>query len=159
MKTCLILYDRVNLLSFAQIYNLLKKSKIKFDIISFHPQTKDEYEYTINSDISNESLFGYEMIFLPDGLGALDLQYDDIFLSWIKTAKDAKIKVCVDLGSLILGGAGLLDGKKATVRGGYINTLKEYCEHFDGDFYAGDDIISILDTKDSWQKLADILNG
>lgn len=159
MKTCLVLYERVNLLSFSQIYDFLKKNKIDFKIVSFHSQTSDEYGYKINSDISNESLFGYEVVFLPNGLGALNLRYDDIFLSWIKTAKAAKMKIGVDLGNLILGGAGFLKDKKSVIRGGYINALSEYCEHVEGNFYAHEDMVSLLDNKEAWNKLSEILNG
>lgn len=159
MKTCLVLFDRVNLLSFARIYDLLKREKIAFDIVSFRDDCKDEFGLALpNASKHGESLLGYDVVVIPDGLGALNLRYDDIFLSWIKGAKDAKIKVGVDLGGLILGGAGLL-GKKAVVRGGYINAMSEYAQVIDANFNEENGVITALNSEDSLNKLVKAIYG
>ncbi|QKF91850.1 DJ-1/PfpI family protein [Campylobacter sp. CCUG 57310] len=144
MKTAIVIYDKINLLSFAQIWQMFSadlRSNVK--ICAFKSEIVDEHGLKISPEIYGESLYGYDCVIVPDGMGALGLRYDEIFLSWIKSASSARHKIAFDLGALIYAGAGFLEGKKACVRAGYKNALKEYCEFDPSPVCISDDIITV----------------
>ncbi len=146
MKIGIVLYDKVNLLNFAQISDFvrgLEGARVK--TYALKPEIVDEVGLRLHPEIYAESLYGLEAIIVPDGIGALSLRYDEIFLSWIKGALGAKFKIGLDLGVLILGGAGFLKGREAAIRGGYKNALSEYCEFIDAKMCDSDGVISICE--------------
>lgn len=153
MKGCIILYDKVNLLSFAKIYDFFIKNELKFEVVSLRDELSDERGFRLLATKYAESLYGYDIVAFPDGIGALNLRYDDIFLSWIKSANKAKLKIGLDLGSLIMGGAGFLQDKSAVIRGGYKNALKEFCVPLDAEFCFEEGVVSLIDSKLSWEEL------
>ena len=160
MKIAIAVFDRVNLVSLAKILYALHdfEGSCKVDVCSFKSDIIDEYGLKIAPGIYGESLFGYDVLVVPDGVGALAARYDEIFLSWIRSASRTKLKIGLDLGSLVLGGAGFLDGKIACVRAGYKNALKEYCEFSDVLFSQSDDVITISEFNDNTKiKLSEIL--
>ncbi|MBE2984864.1 hypothetical protein CCAL9344_03735 [Campylobacter sp. RM9344] len=128
MKVGILLYDKVNLLNFAQIHSFLRTfEKISVKTYAFKAEIIDESGIRLHPEIYGESLYGIDMMVVPDGIGALSLRYDEIFLSWVRSGSSARIKMCFDLGALVFGGAGFLIGKEACIRGGYKNALSEYC--------------------------------
>lgn len=159
MKTAIVIYDKINLLSFAQIWQMFSadlRSNVK--ICAFKSEIVDEHGLKISPEIYGESLYGYDCVIVPDGMGALGLRYDEIFLSWIKSASSAKLKIAFDLGTLIYAGAGFLEGKKACVRAGYKNALKEYCEFSEEKICQNDEILTICEwSKEAKEKLTEIL--
>jgi hypothetical protein len=161
MKIAVVIFDRVSLVSFSNIFYALNgfDSKYSVSICAFKGEVVDEFGLRVVPQIFGESLYGYDAVIVPDGVGALSLRYDEIFLSWIRSASRAKLKIGLDLGSLLLGGAGFLQGKAATIRAGYKNALKEYCEFIEMPIYQNGDVISISEcNKDSLTLLEKILN-
>jgi len=61
-------------------------------------------------------------------MGTRKLRYDEAFVSWIAGARNVPYKVSVCTGSLLLGAAGLLEGKKATTHPSAYDLLRPYCE-------------------------------
>lgn len=153
MKTCVVLYDKVNLLSFATIYDFLCKNGIKFETRSQREITKDEKGLNLFAQAHSESLYGFDVVFFPDGLGALNLRHDSIFLSWIRSSSEARYKISFDLGSVILGAAGFLENKSAVIRGGYKNALREYCEIKDDEISMQDGVITTLNFNQNLEEI------
>ncbi|MNP38495.1 Isonitrile hydratase [compost metagenome] len=73
-------------------------------------------------------LSAYDMVFVPGGMGTRKLRYDGAFVEWLKGAAEARYKVSVCTGSLLLGAAGLLEGKKATTHPRAYELLEPYCK-------------------------------
>lgn len=159
MTTCIVLYERVNLLSFAKVYDLLRRAKTPFDVVAMGEGVLDEHGFWLGAQVGGESLYGYDNIIIPDGLGALNARFDDVFLGWIKTAKGARRKIAVNLGSLVLGGAGFLSGKKASLRAGYANAMSEYAAPCEEAWCDEGDVLTMLDTPEAWERLAGTLDG
>lgn len=141
MKTCIVAFNGVNLLNFAQIYDFLRQQDAQFDVVSFG-ECKDEFGFHLPIAKVAQPLCDYENIVVPHGPGALDLQYDDIFLSWIKGAKNAKFKLGLGLGTIILRAAKILPDA--------VNSSFETC----GAFCAQGVEFSALDPNKALEKLA-----
>lgn len=159
MKIAVVMYDKMNLVSFANIISYLHSfDNANIKTCAFKSEIFDEFGIRLHPDVYAESIYGADMIVVPDGIGALSLRYDEIFLSWIKSASSAKIKFGFDLGALILAGAGFLNGKKAIIRGGYKNALSEYCEISDESVTISDDVLSACEWSNELKaKIAKIL--
>jgi cyclohexyl-isocyanide hydratase len=65
-----------------------------------------------------------DVICVPGGAGVLDLMDDEVVLSFLRTqAAEAKFVGSICTGSLVLGAAGLLRGKKATTHWAWTDLL------------------------------------
>lgn len=129
MKAAIVMYDKLNLLNFAQINGFLRRfDGVRVQTYALKPEIIDECGTRVHAQVCGDSLYGADVLIVPDGVGALGLRYDEIFLSWIKSGASARVKLGFDLGALILGGAGWLAGGAACVRAGYKNAIGEYCE-------------------------------
>ncbi|AQW86253.1 hypothetical protein BB381_00040 [Campylobacter pinnipediorum subsp. caledonicus] len=149
MNVAIVMYDKMNLLSFSNVLSFLHSfDDINIKTCAFKQEIKDEFGVRIHPDVYAESIYGADIIIIPDGIGALTLRYDEIFLSWIKSASKTQIKIGLNLGTLILAGAGFLQGKEASIRGGYKNALGEYCKVSDLKALKSEDIISASEWAD-----------
>jgi cyclohexyl-isocyanide hydratase len=86
---------------------------------------KDANGLVVKADMILPDLSKFDMIFIP---GAKEICRDDSFINWIKTAANCPLKVSVCTGSLILGLAGFLKGKKATTHPNSYIELSQYAE-------------------------------
>src|SRR5438876_693302 len=73
------------------------------------------------------SLHNYDMIVVPGGFGTRELVDDVQFIEWLKTSEPCRLKVSVCTGSLLLGAAGFLQGKRATTHPIAFAELEKYC--------------------------------
>lgn len=69
----------------------------------------------------------YDVLVVPGGTGTRALLDDDAMVEWIATAEDCDLITSVCTGSLLLGAAGLLEGRRATTHPTAYDTLAEYC--------------------------------
>jgi len=134
MKIAYILFDGITLLDFFGFYDPIKNIKtlgylenLEWDLCANQKIIKDSYGLEITVDKVYPELSKYDMIFIPGGYGTRQLQFDKTFIEWIRTGKDIKYKVSVCTGSLILGAAGFLKNKSATINFKEYNALKNYC--------------------------------
>ena len=96
-----------------------------WDICAFTEKVSDANGLEIIPTKVKNSLDAYEIVFVP---GAKNICRDAEFIEWIKTAEPCPLKVSVCTGSLILGLAGFLTGKKATTHPTSYDELKQYAE-------------------------------
>ena len=134
MKIAFIVFNDLTLLDFAGVYDAvtrLKTLKIKtdlsWDICAYAEMVRDNHGLKIIPDKVRNNLGKYDAIIVPGGLGTRSLQNDGEFIDWIKTAQNIQYKISVCTGSLILGAAGFLKGKRATTNFNEYESLKQYC--------------------------------
>src|SRR5689334_22992542 len=135
MKIAYIIFDKITWLDLIGIYDPITRLKsmeyipdLTWDICSFTDTARDNFGLEIKPDKMKNSLAGYDAILIPGGVGTRQLQYDNTFLDWIKTAGEASYKISICTGSLLLGAAGFLAGKKATTNYMAYDALKPYCK-------------------------------
>jgi len=134
LKIAYILFDGITLLDFFGFYDPIKNIKtlkylerLEWDLCATKKTIKDSYGLEITVDKVFPKLSEYDMIFVPGGYGTRTLQFDPTFIQWIQTAKNVEYKISVCDGSLILGAAGFLHKKSATINFEEYKTLKKYC--------------------------------
>jgi cyclohexyl-isocyanide hydratase len=135
MKIAYIIFDGVTWLDLIGAYDPLGRLKslgylpdLEWDICAYTAPCRDHFGLSMKPTKINESLKDYDVLFVPGGYGTRALKTDTGFLDWIKTAADAKYKISVCTGSLILGAAGFLTNKRATTHFAEYETLRPYCK-------------------------------
>ncbi len=159
MKIAFVLYNELTYLDFIGFYDVITRVKaldidkdLTWKICSLRDEIRDDKNLFIKPDTVGESLDGFDLVFIPGGIGTRTLIYDDIFLSWIKGSKNAKTKVSVCSGALLFGAAGLIKDKKATTNKKAYELLKPYCTEIaeqriveDGDFISSGGVSCSID--------------
>jgi cyclohexyl-isocyanide hydratase len=138
MKAALIVFERMTYLDFVGFYDPLTRLKslnllpdFEWRICSNRKQVGDDRRVpgmTMLAESVLEPLDGYDLVFVPGGIGTRELQHDREFIEWLKTAAPVKPKVSVCTGALLLGAAGFLRGKRATTHPSALKELQPYCE-------------------------------
>lgn len=137
MKAALIVFDKMTYLDFVGFYDPVTRLKsmnilpdFEWRICSNRKQVADDRGprgMTMIPESVLEPLTGYDLLFVPGGMGTRPLQNDSGFIDWLKSASSAKLKVSVCTGALLLGAAGFLRGKRATTHPGALKDLEPYC--------------------------------
>ena len=134
MNVALIIFDNMTALDFVGFYDAVTRlqtmkiqPEFEWTICARQPQVRDDRGLTIAAESVDESLAGYDMIFIPGGYGTRVLQHDAAFVDWLRTAASTPLKVSVCTGALLLGAAGFLRGLKATTHPTALDELKPYC--------------------------------
>jgi cyclohexyl-isocyanide hydratase len=120
-------------LDFVGIYDPLTRLKtmgflddFAWDICAFTREVIDPAGLRITPQKVAEPLT-CDMVVVPGGFATRDLVRDHEFIGWLQTARDCKLKVSVCTGSVLLGAAGFLEGKKATTHRTALEELRPFC--------------------------------
>lgn len=135
MRIAYILFDGITLLDFVGFYEPIKNIKmldyikeLDWDLCAMESSIQDSYGLEMKVDKVMPDLSSYDMIVVPGGYGTRPLQFNEIFLKWIRTAVHVKYKVSICTGSLLLGAAGFLRDRKATTNFNEYDTLNNHCD-------------------------------
>lgn len=135
MKIALVLFNGVTFLDFVGFYDVIYRLRqfeptkdSTWDICGLTEEVTDELGMRVSVNVIRPDLSGYDLVFIPGGMGTRKLREDTDFIDWIRTAESAEHKVSVCTGSLLWGAAGFLKGRKATTHPNVYDLLKPYCE-------------------------------
>ena len=135
MKIAFILFDGITWLDLSGVYEPVSRLKytgylpdLSWDFCAFTPTAEDQGGLKVIPNKIKNDLSNYDAIIIPGGKGTRDLISDDEFMTWIKTAEKVSWKISVCTGSLILGAAGFLLGKKATTHFDAYDLLEPFCK-------------------------------
>ncbi|MEN6350441.1 MAG: DJ-1/PfpI family protein [Syntrophomonas sp.] len=136
MKIAFIIYTNLTLLDFAGAYDSITRLKsmgfikdLEYDLCSLENIVKSFEGAEIIPNKVNNDLSVYDYIFIPGGNGVMKLLNNNEFLLWIKNISKNAIITTVCGGSLVLGAAGFLNGKKATTHPMLMNFLNKYTKN------------------------------
>ncbi len=132
MKISFIIYTGMTALDFVGVYDPLIRLKtmgfipdLEWDICAY-TETVEGSGLRFTPDTVACSLADYDMVVVPGGLASRELVKDSDFIEWLKTAAPCRLKVSVCTGSLLLGAAGFLRGRRATTHPSAFGDLERY---------------------------------
>jgi cyclohexyl-isocyanide hydratase len=134
MKTAFIIYDGMTALDFVGVYDPVTRLKtmkfmldLEWDICALTAQVRDSSGLYFQPTRQGASLHDYDLLIVPGGFGSRRLQDDATFIGWLQTAQSCETKASVCTGSLLLGAAGFLQGKRATTHPQALRELERFC--------------------------------
>lgn len=130
MQIAILIFDKLTALDAVGPYEVLRSVpgwEVKFVGPEKGPVRTDCGALGLNVDYSLEEVSGADVVLVPGGKGNRPLLADENVLAWLREA-DAKSKwtTSVCTGALVLGAAGLLEGKRATTYWPFLEQLSEY---------------------------------
>ena len=139
MKFAFIAYDGMTLLDFAGAYDPVTRlatmgflPDLVYDVCSTNPAAVS-FEGLQVLCSQPDSLVEYDYIFIPGGNGVGRLIGDPSFLRWIKSVRSDAVMTAVCGGSLVLGAAGFLQGKRAATHPALTAYLAKFTPQVSGE--------------------------
>jgi transcriptional regulator GlxA family with amidase domain len=136
VKIAFVVYDNLTLLDFAGAYDPLTRLKIMgfvpdltYDICARGENIRSVEGARLAVDRIGPDLSEYDYVIIPGGDGIQQLMKDPVFLKWIAVASERTTVAALCGGSLLLGAAGMLKGKRATTH----PQLARFLKHFAGE--------------------------
>lgn len=135
MKIAFIIYDRMTAMDFIGVYDAVTRLRtmnfmpdLEWEICAPTAQVADSNGLRFTPTNVAVSLADYDIVIVPGGYGSRSLSTDSAFLAWLQTGEPCKLKVSVCTGSVLLGAAGFLNGRRATTHPSAFDELRPYCE-------------------------------
>jgi transcriptional regulator GlxA family with amidase domain len=130
MQIAILIFDKVTALDAIGPYEVFRSVpgwEVKFVGPEKGLMRTDCGALGLNADYSLDEVSEADIVLVPGGAGNRPLMEDEVVLSWLRQI-DAGTKwtTSVCTGSLVLGAAGLLDGKRSTCHWLYLEPLREF---------------------------------
>lgn len=130
MKTSILIFNGITALDAIGPYEVLRSVpgwEVEFVAASTGVVRTDSGHLGLSADHALDDVTETDIVLVPGGQGNRALLDDDEVLGWLRRI-DAQTKwtTSVCTGSLVLGAAGLLDGKRATGHWLYLEPLRAY---------------------------------
>ncbi|HKP10685.1 MAG TPA: DJ-1/PfpI family protein [Blastocatellia bacterium] len=135
MKIAFIIYDGMTALDFVGVYDAVTRLKtmrfvadLEWDVCAMTPEVTDFSGLRVAASRVGGPLGEYDWVIVPGGFGSRRLAQDAEFIAWLQTASACTLRAAVCTGSVLLGAAGFLKGKRATTHRSAFDDLRGYCE-------------------------------
>ncbi|MDQ6819174.1 MAG: DJ-1/PfpI family protein [Actinomycetota bacterium] len=129
LQIAVLLYPQLTTLDAIGPYEVLRElpgAQVTF-VGKYAGPVRDEHGLTLLAEASIEELPNPDVLLVPGGRGTAALLNDQGIHDWLRRAHETSIwTTAVCTGSLLLGAAGLLRGKRATTYWRRIDRLREY---------------------------------
>lgn len=133
MKVAFVIFDYLTAMDFIGVYDAVTRLKtmkfieaMEWDICAVTETVNDGLGLQLRATKAGETLGGYDLLVVPGGYGTRKLSKDESFIEWLKSAADCPLKTSVCTGSLLLGAAGFLKGRRATTHPAAFDLLAPY---------------------------------
>lgn len=157
MHVAFVAYDGMTALDFVGAFDPVTRvetmgyAPLDWDVCAPTETVTATGALTLDVDAVDQSLSGYDVVVVPGGTETRDLVEEESFVDWLATGRDADVVASVCTGSLLLGAAGMLDGRRATTHPSAYDLLEAYCEVLpervvdEGDLVTARGVTSALD--------------
>ncbi|HET6999501.1 MAG TPA: DJ-1/PfpI family protein [Solirubrobacterales bacterium] len=130
MKTSILIFDGITALDAIGPYEVLRSVpgwEVEFVAATTGEKRTDSGHLGLSADRALGEVSETDIVLVPGGEGNRPLLTDDAVLSWLREVdRHTKWTTSVCTGSLVLGAAGLLEGKRATGHWLYLEPLRAY---------------------------------
>lgn len=130
MKIAFLVFDKFTALDVVGPYEVLSRlpgAELSFVGLETGPKRSDTGFLGVTADKTLAELPDPDLVLVGGGEGNRPLLRDEEVLDWLRGADEASTwttSVCT--GSLVLGAAGLLQGKRATSHWAYLDRLRDF---------------------------------
>jgi len=130
MRIAIVIFDRFTALDAVGPYEVLSRlpdARVSFVATEPGPKVADTGWLTMVADTALDDLPSPNILVVPGGVGQDEAMHDDKLLDWVRTAhRTSTWTASVCTGALILGAAGVLNGRRATSHWLALDVLPEY---------------------------------
>lgn len=130
MQIAILVFPRLTALDAIGPYEVLSRipgAELTFVAPEPGEMRTDTGRLGITADASIDDLTAPDVLLVPGGVGNRPLLEDERVLDWVRAVDEkSQWTTSVCTGSLVLGAAGLLEGKRATSHWAYRDTLRDY---------------------------------
>jgi len=130
MKTSILIFDGITALDAIGPYEVLRSVpgwEVEFVGKAAGEVRTDSGHLGLSADRAIAAVSATDIVLVPGGAGNRPLLEDGEVLSWLREVdRETKWTTSVCTGSLVLGAAGLLDGRRATGHWLYLEPLRGY---------------------------------
>ena len=129
MQIAILIFDGLTALDAIGPYEVLSRlpgADLGFVAKEAGPKRTDTGALGVEADLALADLDSPEVVLVPGGPGSRPLMRDPEVLEWLRSAHASSTwttSVCT--GALVLGAAGILDGKRATTHWAFLDRLSE----------------------------------
>jgi transcriptional regulator GlxA family with amidase domain len=140
-RIALLAFPRLTFLDLIGVYDALRRLRpmeidpgVSVKLVGTEKEIVDDSGLVVRADSVYEDLAGFDLLFLPGGLGTRPLMSDTRFIEYLKTWGDTRPLASVCTGSLLLGAAGYLRGLRATTHHRALADLRPLCREVVSDW-------------------------
>jgi transcriptional regulator GlxA family with amidase domain len=130
MRIAILIFDKLTALDAIGPYEVLRSVpgwEVKFVGPEKGPVRTDSGALGLSADYGLDEVSEADIVLVPGGEGNRPLMEDEAVLSWLRRIDEgAKWTTSVCTGSLVLGAAGLLEGKRATSHWAFLEQLRGF---------------------------------
>jgi len=133
-RLALLAFPKLTFLDLIGVYDALRRVAsmgvapgVSVTIVGTEPEVADDSGLVVQAQAVYPALAGYDMLFVPGGVGTRALMHDARFVQYLATWGDTRPLASVCTGSLLLGAAGYLKGVRATTHHNAFDALKPLC--------------------------------
>jgi transcriptional regulator GlxA family with amidase domain len=129
MRIAILIFDGLTALDAIGPYEVLSRlpgAELRFVAKEPGQKRTDTGVLGVQADLAIADLPGPDVVLVPGGEGNRPLMRDSEVLDWLRVAHESSTwttSVCT--GALVLGAAGILDGKRATTHWAFLDRLSE----------------------------------
>jgi putative intracellular protease/amidase len=130
MEIAILIYDKLAALDAVGPYEVMRNVpgwEVRFVAKEKGETRTEDGSLGLFADYSLDEVRAPDLVLVPGGKGSRPLMHDEELLQWLRDADRAtKWTTSVCTGSLLLGAAGLLEGKRATGNWLVLEALRQF---------------------------------
>lgn len=132
-KVCILLAEGFEEIEALTVSDIMRRAEVTCDLVSIGgKQVKSSHGVIVEADKVFEEHMEYDLVVIPGGMpGAANLRDDERVIKFVKKQnKEGKLLGAICAGPIVLGRAGLTEGRDITSYPGYEDELPN-CEYLE----------------------------